>query len=306
MRAREWYRHVDAALWRASVSTGEVVPRPWPDLDLDSDVESWCTWIERVWAQSGVAEAIAVASPVLASRVTALRDGVRPEAAQVRRMALSLARYLVRMRGRATPFGLFAGVAAIRFGTVTVSRWSQAHHRSVRPDAGWLASVIVRLESNPALRRRLRVVVNDLAVVRGNRLVVTWQPHAGELGRQSRVEVSVRRTAAIRMVLDSACAPIRVGDLVGKLAAEFPHAQRQTVDAMVTELVAGGVLITALRPPLTVVDGLGHVLEALQDVTASTVQEVVPLMGELRAIHADLQAPIRPTSPPMEHRPQAV
>ncbi|MGH4002068.1 MAG: lantibiotic dehydratase, partial [Pseudonocardiaceae bacterium] len=49
-----------------------------------------------------------------------------------------------------------------------------------------------------------------------------------------------------------------------------------------------------------------HVLEALQDVTASTVPEAASLMGELRAIHADLQAPTRPASPPMEHRPQAV
>jgi hypothetical protein len=34
------------------VSTGEVVPRPWPDPDLDADVEPWCTWIEQVWEQS--------------------------------------------------------------------------------------------------------------------------------------------------------------------------------------------------------------------------------------------------------------
>lgn len=305
---REFYYHVDAALLRASVSTGEVVPRPWPDLDIDAGVgvEPWCTWIERVWVQSGVAEAIAVASPVLAGRVEALRAGVRPDAVRVRRMVLSLARYLVRMGGRATPFGLFAGVAPIRFGTAAASRWTQAHHRSVRPDAVWLASVIARLESCPALRCRLRVVVNDLAVVRGDRLVVTWQPHASELGHQRTVEVSVRHTAAVRMVLCSACSPIRVGDLVDKLAAEFPHAERQTVDAMVAELLARGVLITTLRPPLTAVDGLGHVLEALQDVDASTVPEAAPLMGELRAIHAGLQAPDPPASPLVEHRPQAV
>jgi lantibiotic biosynthesis protein len=306
VKAREWYHHVDAALLRASVSTGEVVPRPWPDLDLDPGVEPWCTWIKQVWALSGVAEAIAVASPVLASRVEALRDGLRPDAAQVRRMVLSLARYLVRMRGRATPFGLFAGVAPIRFGPAAASRWTQAHHRSVRPDAGWLASVIARLESYPALRRRLRVVVNDLAVVRGDRLVVTWQPHASKLGHQRTAEVSVRHTLPVRMVLCSACSPIQVGDLVDKLAAEFPDAERQTVDAMVAELVARGVLITTLRPPLTAVDGLGHVVEALQDVDASTVPEAAPLIGELRVIHAGLQATDRPASPVVEHRPQAV
>ena len=306
VKAREWYHPVDAALWRASVSTGEVAPRPWPDLDIDANVEPGCTWIERVWAQNGVAEAIAVASPVLASRVEALRAGLRPDAAQVWRMVLSLARYLVRMRGRATPFGLFAGVAPIRFGTVTVSRWTPAHHRSVRPDAVWLASVIARLESDPALRRHLRVVVNDLAVVRGDRLVVTWQPHASELGIRRTVEVSVRHTAAVRMVLSSACSPIQVGDLVDKLAAEFPHAERQTVEAMVAELVARGVLITTLRPPLTAVDGLGHVVAVLQDVEASTVSQAAPLIGELRAIHAGLEATGRPVSPLVERRPLAV
>jgi len=303
--AREWYHHVDAALLRASVRTGEVVPRPWPDLDIDPGVEPWCTWIEQVWAQSGVAEAIAVASPALASRVEALRDGLRPDSAQVRRMVLSLARYLVRMRGRATPFGLFAGVAPIRFGTVTASRWTQAHYRSVRPDAVWLASVIARLESYPALRRRLRVVVNGLAVVRGDRLVVTWQPHASELGHQRTVEVSVRHTSPVRMVLNSACSPIRVDDLVDRLAAEFPNAERQTVDAMVAELVARGVLITTLRPPLTAVDGLGHVVEALGDVDASTVPQAAPLIGELRAIHAGLRASDHLASS-LERRAQAV
>ncbi|MGH3824656.1 MAG: lantibiotic dehydratase family protein [Pseudonocardiaceae bacterium] len=306
MTAREWYCPIDAVLWRASVSTGEVVPRPWPELDIDSGVELWSTWIERVWAQRGVAEAIAVASPVLASRVEALRAGSRSNAAQVRRMAVSLARYLVRMRGRATPFGLFAGVAPVRFGAVTACRWTQVHHRLVRPDAGWLASVIARLESCPALRCRLRVVVNNLAVVRGDRLVVTWQPHASELGHHGPVEVSVRHTPPVRMVQSSASSPIRAGDLVDKLAVEFPYAERQAVDALVTELIARGVLITSLRPPLTAVDGLGHVVAALQDVDLSTVPQVAALMGELRAIHAELQATDHLSRPLEEHRSQAV
>ncbi len=70
------------------------------------------------------------------------------------------------------------------------------------------------------------------------------------------------------MVLYSACSPIRVGDLVDTLAAGFPHAERQTVDAMVAELFARGVLITTtLRPLLTAVDGLGHVMAGLGDWT---------------------------------------
>ncbi len=118
--------------------------------------------------------------------------------------------------------------------------------------------------------------------------------------------MSVRHTPPVRMVLRSACSPIRVGDLVDTLAAEFPNTERQTMDAMVAELCARGVLITTLRPPLTAVDGLGHVVEALQDVDASTVPAAAPLIAELRAIHAGLLASDRPASPLVEHRRQAV
>ncbi len=76
-RAR-WYRHVDAALLRASVHTSEVVPRSWPELNVDTESEQWCAWLAQVWAQPPVAEAVAVASPVLADRVEAVCEGLRP------------------------------------------------------------------------------------------------------------------------------------------------------------------------------------------------------------------------------------
>lgn len=40
-----WYRHIDAAVLRASVHTGDVVPRSWPDLDDDVGIEQWCGWV---------------------------------------------------------------------------------------------------------------------------------------------------------------------------------------------------------------------------------------------------------------------
>ncbi|MGH4007640.1 MAG: lantibiotic dehydratase [Pseudonocardiaceae bacterium] len=123
-RCGRWYPHGDAALLRASAHTGEVIPRWWPDLDDDSEVEQWCAWLSEVWAQAPVVEAVAVASSVLAARVGAVRAGRRPGAGQVRRMVLAVARYLVRMRGRATPFGVFAGVAPLRFGARVSARWT--------------------------------------------------------------------------------------------------------------------------------------------------------------------------------------
>ncbi|MBT8228169.1 MAG: lantibiotic dehydratase family protein, partial [Dactylosporangium sp.] len=111
--AHGWYRHVDEALVRASMGVADGAPSCWPS--AGAGVEAWRAWIGQVWADRGVAEAVSTASPVLAERVQAAIDGKLTDPARVRRLAVSLARYLVRMHGRATPFGLFAGVAAVRF-----------------------------------------------------------------------------------------------------------------------------------------------------------------------------------------------
>lgn len=286
----QWYRPVDAALLRASVHTADVVPRPWPN--TDAEIERWCVWLGDAWSQAPVAAAVAVASPALAARVAAVCAGQRPGAVQVRRMVLSVARYLVRMRGRATPFGAFAGVAAMRFGDTLVLGWNDRHHLRARADAVWLAEVVARLETCHPLLTRLPVVVNDLAAVLGERVVVRWQPHAGgpRDGRRAAVEVSLRRSTAVQAIMGIAQAPIVVGRLLGKVQAEFPAVTMSTIDAVVMELVLRGLLISSLRPPSTSTDGLAHVLEQVNSVDAAEVPQVAELTTELREIHALLQA----------------
>lgn len=66
-----------------------------------------------------------------------------------------MTRCLLRMTGRSTPFGLFAGVAAAAVGVPPVVRWGAEHRPVVRAGGSWLVAVIGDLESSPALRRRL-------------------------------------------------------------------------------------------------------------------------------------------------------
>ncbi|MEU7861421.1 lantibiotic dehydratase [Nonomuraea sp. NPDC049141] len=354
------YRHLDAALIRATAHPDEPDLPPWPEPDgetgtePDSEVgaepngetgaepaaetgaERWREWLVQVWARDSVAAAVSMASPVLAAQVEAVCAGRRPRDARLRRMALSLARYLVRMRGRATPFGTFAGVAPLRFDT-TPTGWTTvpppgetsasdvprigaaptgqiavphpgvalasdipqkgaasvgltgAPRTRTTADGVWLAAVIGRLESAPELRRRLPVVVNDLAFVRGERLVVPWQPHAGDPARSELSEVSVRHGPAVRTVMDLARAPVQIGELIDALAATFPGARVPAIEAMAAELVTCGVLITSLRPPSTSVDGLAYVLDRLRDVAADPLGEATPLVQELYAIHEELR-----------------
>jgi thiopeptide-type bacteriocin biosynthesis protein len=282
------YQHLDAAMIRFAAQTRSAASAAWPFLEGDHAVELWCRWLAQVWAEPAVAAAVEVASPVLASHIGAVCAGQRPSAAQVRRMMLSLARYVVRMRCRATPFGLFARVAPLRF-SPSVSVDDTAARTWVRADARWMAAIVAELESHTTLRHQLMVVANDLATVRGERLVVPWQPTATDPNRTATVEVSVRYSPVVQQIMGAARSAIQISDLLGKLATEFPHAGPEVLDGVVAELVRRGVLITNLRPPATCTDGLAYVLAQVDAVGAGELVEVVPLLGQLHEIHTLLR-----------------
>ncbi|SDT82700.1 thiopeptide-type bacteriocin biosynthesis domain-containing protein [Streptomyces sp. TLI_053] len=256
------FRAVDGALLRAAVGTPATTP--WPDLSSDSaaDGAAWSRWITDAWALPGVADAVTVASPPLAAAVEAVAaDGVVQER-RLRRVGESLVRYLLRMQHRATPFGLFAGVAAVRLGETLALFWGGEHRAIARPDAAWLAAVVERLEEDEALLGQVMVTVDATCVVRGDRLVLPCSQPSGEDAKP--LEVAIRRTPPVDAVLTTAQEAVRVEDLVHKVAAEFPDAPPGAVRQLVNQLVRQRVVSTSLRAPMAAPDPLGHLLAQLQ------------------------------------------
>lgn len=266
---RPLYRCADAALVRAAAHAGMALP-VWPDLtdDTPCHVAWWCAWLREVWALDGVAEAVEHASPVLARQVAAVCAAPDPDARRARRTVLSMVRYLLRMSGRATPFGLFAGVAPAYFGSELSVRWGNGHRAVARADASWITDVIARLESCPELLARLPLMTTNVAFGRGDRLVVPDPPQSGGVKRPARVEVSLRYTAAVRIAVEAARSPIRCDELVGKLAAEFPTVAPSKAVALLGSLLEQRVLVSSLHAPSTVVDALGYLLEELESIDA--------------------------------------
>ncbi|MEV4515190.1 lantibiotic dehydratase [Dactylosporangium sp. NPDC049525] len=284
---RSPYRPVDAALLRASVHAPDAgAGCPWPG---EGAREPWCAWLRQVWKDPQIAEAVTLASPVLADQVRAVVDGGGRDAVKLRRVAVSLARYLVRMRGRATPFGLFAGVARLPLADTGMVVWSSRHRLRVRADAAWLALVLTELESYPQLVVRLSVVANALAVVRGGRVIVP-APSARQRPGWPRPVMSVVHSEPVQAVLRAARTPVAAGDLLGEL---FPD-DAPAATAMLIQLVSVGVMVTSLRPPSSTSDSLAHVLNELDKVDATTVAEVAPLVHRLRQAHARLRAAEQP------------
>lgn len=285
-----WYSCVDAAVVRAIAHPLDADLPSWPDLtgSTAKDVSQWRSWLQQVWAVDAIATAVKVASPVLARRVGAVCAGRLRQPRQVRRVVTSVMRYLLRMTSRATPFGLFAGVAPIGFGPRLSARWGESHRGRARVDTEWLAAVITDLENCPQLRRRVPVVANNLAFVRADRLVVGCQQQPATRRGNGPAEVSVRHSRAVQTIVRVAQSPIPVADLAGKLAAEFPGTPDVVIEGMLAKLITLGVLITSLRPPMTATEPLAYLLEELATAGVEQLPEVAELTGRLDDIHAEL------------------
>jgi class I lanthipeptide synthase len=275
---------------RASASgPGDLGSLPWPGGSAGTDVTALRGFIKEAWAADGLAAAVELASPSLAAAVAAILDGDVPDPGKAVRAAIALARYVVRMRGRATPFGLFAGAAAARVGGPASAGWRAGHQLAARADGQWLAALVTGLEVCGPLRQRLRVVANDLIAVRGDRLVVTWLPHASPAAGKARVEVSLRRTPPAEAALRLARSPVGVAELAAKLAAEFSPVPHSRIDALIGELMACGALVSNLRPPSTATDGLAHVLDILAKARADGLPGATDSVAALRDAHAGLR-----------------
>jgi thiopeptide-type bacteriocin biosynthesis protein len=270
------YRHSGVALLRAAAAPlGEVVT-PWPDL---TDTTACRAWLRQVWSSPALADGIRQASPGLAERVDIiLAAKTTVQARQIRRATISSARYLLRATGRHTPFGLFAGVAAVSVGPSAEPRWGTSHRPFVRVDTQWLMAIVERLEACPELLERLDVAFTNLATQRGRRLEAPHGPN----------RITARYTSAVRAVRDASSFPIRFVALTDRLAKTFPTVEREKIRSMLTNLVRQGFLVTCLHIPATVTDPLTHIVERLRAVEAGTLPSVASILDELEAVRADV------------------
>ena len=283
------FRTGTTALVRAVARPTQPCP-PFPDLDdRSSNGSAACiAWLRAVWSDDDLVEALQHASPGLAAQVRRACASEKPSPRDVRRTALSVARYLLRSEHRATPFGLFAGVATAQFGPQARAGWGAKHVAVGRAGAEWLDAVIEQLESCPDLIERLPVVVNNTVTTRGDRLIVPFQPDVQD-DRTRAVEASVALTGPVRAVLAATRAPIRFGALLDKLRAEFPEAGHVKSRGLLGELIRRRVLITSLHAPSTETDVLGYLLDQLDGIDAGTLASVAETVRGLRAVREGLE-----------------
>lgn len=222
-----------------------------PDAEPGDEPDAVAGFVQACAGDTLFMEALALASPPTARAAELfVHDGASAQDAL--RLAMTLSRYAVRMSSRATPFGLFAGVALARTGPRLELTLGSGHRKAVRPDGGRLTVLARSLETAPDALPRLRIGVNPHCRVRGSRLVLPT-PTSGDLGQSGGLRpASVRRNQAVDEILRLCRTPLPVTEIVASLLAAFPQLTDETAGRLLGSLVARGFLVTDLRPPLHV------------------------------------------------------
>jgi thiopeptide-type bacteriocin biosynthesis protein len=206
--------------------------------------------------------ALAVASMTFSDALA--KDGagrLRP------RTESTLRRYLIRMSTRPTPLGLFAGVGLAGWGERTDIELAADHRpRRTRPDAKWLMTLVDHAESHPEIRPHLHVRANPLALRRAGRIFLIDRAGANGGAPHS---VSVRSTEVVKRAMTAARTPIRFDDLTAHLLSTTPGASMEQVTTLLIRLCEQTLLLTDLRPPLTVASPTRYVLEKLGGIPAA-------------------------------------
>ncbi|HWF81594.1 MAG TPA: lantibiotic dehydratase family protein, partial [Streptosporangiaceae bacterium] len=267
-----------AALIRVAAYPGDLVLPAWPDLTSGRSAE-WREWLVTVWHLPGFAAAVSSAAPHLAAQIKRVADGETVPQQRLRRLVISAVRYLLRWTTRATPFGVFAGVAPVEFGARAAVLLGGEHRVVARPDGEFIAEYTARAEEDLAILRTVAVVTNSLGYQRCGR----WVMPCARAGGGRRWDVEVRLTGPVRAAIRAAHFPVGFADLAARIAGTAGVAE---AERLLAGLVQIGVLLSALRPAMTVTDPAAHAARYC----------AMPRPGSRVAV--DLRADVAVTLPP--------
>jgi thiopeptide-type bacteriocin biosynthesis protein len=211
-----------------------------------------------------VREALFVASPSLYEALAAWEHA--PDSERGRKAERSLVRYVARMCGRATPFGLFAGgaVGDIAPGAPTRLRLADlsTYRRHSRLDMDYLFALCEALASDEELRRRLRYRPNSTLYRAAGRLRYVEARLAD--GARTHHLVAVEPSAHLDAALERARGGATLTEIVAAVAGQSdvdPSEARGFVD----ELVARQLLVSDLEPTITGPEPIVGILSRLED-----------------------------------------
>ncbi|HEY6119368.1 MAG TPA: lantibiotic dehydratase, partial [Pyrinomonadaceae bacterium] len=214
-----------------------------------------------------VRDALFVASPNIIERFHLWTD--EPDSERGRKVEHVLVRYFSRMTGRATPFGLFAGVSVgtIRHQTQLLTAGREKYQRHTRLDMDYLFALAEALGRDPELRSQLTYHPNSSLYRAAGRVRYV----------ESRLEDKVRSYHLVAVeeteYLNATLALSKTGATFSVLAAALVDDEISSSEAeeYVTQLIESQILVPEIRLPVTGPEPIHPLVDQLYS-HANTVQ----------------------------------
>ncbi|MFF3628879.1 lantibiotic dehydratase [Streptomyces sp. NPDC002164] len=198
-------------------------------------------------------EGIAVSSTSLLETVERITHGFPVKRKKLMSSAVSLTRYMLRMTGRTTPFGLFAGITRASVDVTGSVGPKVPERKSVRLDSEWLHRMTTQWLEDPATRHRVTVTFNNLCFVRGNRLILPYTRSG--VGDEASIgasrlsgEFSVRHTEAVSWLRSRTREAVAYSSLLAEAAEKFGESALEKIDSMMAGLIRHELLLTSFAP----------------------------------------------------------
>jgi len=205
--------------------------------------------LRDAYGRPEVREALFLASPDLEERFSAwLRE---PDGPAGRKIERALVRYFLRMAGRATPFGLFAGCSV---GTVADSSQlglapRTRYRRHTRLDMDYLVLLTDTLARQPDVRRGLAFDVNSSLYAAHGRFRYFEVRRNGQ--GWTHHQVALEASDYLQATLARAAGGAAPEALEATLLALEPDASSEEAKEYVAGLIDNQVLVSELRPTVT-------------------------------------------------------
>jgi lantibiotic biosynthesis protein len=256
--------------WSDGISCSTAEPLPDADETLASrlagDRALLRARLRELIARPSVGEAIYVASRSLSERLPKWLE--HPESKDGEKAEQVLVRYVARMAGRATPFGLFAAFSVGAAGPAETTHLevlpAASAKRHVRLDMGYLVGLLEALERDPDVRRGLTYRPNNALYEVAGRISYPELITAGE--RRHYELIAVTPSEPLRAALAVAATGARRAD-IAQVVLE-PGMSAEDACAFVDELIDARILESSLAPSLTGTDPLAAAAVALDHVPA--------------------------------------
>lgn len=286
-----------AAGLRAPASTNasrELVANNDLTVVLKADYQQLRNALRSILERPLIGEAIFVASPDLSIGLTHWLEN--PESEKGVRAERALVRYLLRMAGRATPFGLFAGCSLGKIGKESQFHLAAGEHyqRHTRLDMDYLFGLCEALGGAPVIQARLSYVPNSSLYQRPGH----YRYAEARLNEQRRtyqlvvVEANDYLTATLQRAQQGAT-PVA---LAAALVADDAEISREEAESYIGELIANQVLLSPLTPAVTGQEPIHWLMAVLEQAStmphskgdAATADPIRPVLETLRATHQAL------------------